>query len=213
MQLSKHGILISLEGPDGAGKTTQISLLAAKVKQAGFVTLQTREPGGTPLGDHVRAILLDPLYKEMTPMSEVFLYAAARAQLFAEVIEPALMRKELVLCDRFIDSSLAYQAYGCGVSFDFVLQLNMAAIKDRLPDHTFILDLPPGEGLKRRPSAEADRVEQKPLQFHNRVRSGFLELAARFPYRITLIDAGQHRETVFTQIWNVVQTLLDNDVE
>jgi dTMP kinase len=210
--MTEAGILISLEGPDGAGKTTQIELLSARASHAGFKTLKTREPGGTPLGDDVRAILLNPRYQEMKPLTEVFLYAAARAQLFGQVIEPALSRGELVLCDRFIDSSLAYQAYGGGIDFDFVLQLNMEAIKGRLPDHTFILDLPPQRGLTRRPAATADRVEQKPLGFHNLVRSGFLALCEQFPSRITVIDATLPIESVSAQIWDVVVPVLRRHV-
>jgi dTMP kinase len=207
-QLNSRGVLISLEGPDGAGKTTQIELLADNAVKGGFRTLRTREPGGTPLGDDVRAILLNPCYQEMTPLTEVFLYAAARAQLFEQVVEPALRQGFLVLCDRFIDSSLAYQSYGGNVSFDFVLQVNLAAIKRRLPDHTFILDLPPEKGLNRRPCAHADRVEQKPLTFHSSVRAGFLALAERFPERITVIDATLPKEEVCSQIWQVVLPLL-----
>jgi dTMP kinase len=204
----KKGLLISFEGPDGAGKSTQIKLLAARAAELGLAFTCTREPGGTPIGDAIRALLLDTRFKEMTPLSESFLYAAARAQLFAEELQPLLDQGTLVFCDRFLDSSLAYQAYGGGLDVEFVLDINLAAVRGRLPDKTFILDLPPEEGLARRAAFVGDRIEQKPLAFHRRVREGFLILADRFPERITVIDATLPEEQVFSLIWAKVAPLL-----
>ena len=206
--MTEEGILISLEGPDGAGKTTQIKLLAEAAGKAGLKTVSVREPGGTPLGDAVRSVLLDSRFAEMTPLTEVFLYAAARAQLFEQVIEPCLRQGMLVVCDRFIDSTLAYQVYGGSIDFNFVLEINLAAVKGRLPDHTFVLDLPPAEGLARRPGS-GDRVEQKPLSFHNRVRAGFLALREHFPERITVLDATLPVEAVQSEILRIAGTLFE----
>jgi len=205
--MNKEGTLISLEGPDGAGKTTQAAYLAALAREKGLEVISTREPGGTPLGDVVRAVLLDPSFAEMVPLTEVFLYAAARAQLFDQVIAPALKQGVLVLCDRFIDSSLAYQAYGGNVDLEFVWGVNLAAIKDRVPDRTFILDLPPEQGFSRL-FGRGDRVEQKPISFHRRVRSGYLALAERFPERITVVDATLPPEQVRAVIREAVTPFL-----
>lgn len=205
----KQGYFITLEGPDGAGKTTQLTRLLAAAAKMGIEAVSTREPGGTPVGDAVRKILLDPGFGEMVPLTEVFLYAAARAQLFHECIGPSLRQGKLVLCDRFIDSTLAYQAYGGDMDFDFVLQANMQAIGGRLPNRTFILDINPEAGLSRRDRALADRIERKSLAFHNRVRSGFLALAERYPQRILVIDGTLSEEDVFAVIWRHVRPELE----
>ncbi|MBS4031911.1 MAG: dTMP kinase [Clostridiales bacterium] len=210
--MNKQGVFISLEGPDGAGKTTQLHRIAQKANELGIETVCTREPGGTAISDAVREILLDPRFGEMTPLTEVFLYAAARAQLYREVIAPALSAGKLVLCDRFIDSSLAYQVFGGGIEWDFVLSINVKAVQERLPDRTFILDLPPDTGLSRRAGAAADRIEQKSLTYHNRVRQGFLEVAARFPERIAVVDGTPDADEVFRAIWNGVSPLIARTV-
>lgn len=211
--MNGRGYFISLEGPDGAGKTTQLARLAASVQAMGLPVICAREPGGTALGDAVRAILLDPVYREMTAFAEVFLYAAARAQLHQEVIRPALRRREVVLCDRYLDSSLAYQAYGGGVDEDFVLEVNLKATERQLPNHTFLLDLSPEIGLARRAGYSRDRIELKSREFHRRVREGFLSLSARFPERITVVDASLTEDEVAAFIWRQCQpalrTLLD----
>ena len=205
----KQGYFITLEGPDGAGKTTQLTRLLSAATHLGIETVRTREPGGTPVGDAVRKILLDPDFGEMVPLTEVFLYAAARAQLFHECIGPSLRQGKLVLCDRFIDSTLAYQAYGGDLDFDFVLQTNMQAIGGRLPNRTFMLDINPEAGLSRRDRALADRIEQKSLTFHNRVRSGFLALSQRYPQRIVVIDGTLSEDEVFAVIWRHVRPELE----
>jgi len=212
--MSSRGYFISLEGPDGAGKTTQQKILAQAVQSMGFTVTCLREPGGTTLGDAVRTILLDPAYRNMTVLAEVFLYAAARAQAYREVIGPALRRGEVVISDRYLDSSLAYQAYAGGAEEDFVLEVNLKATEQRLPDRTFLLDLPPQAGLARRTAGERDRMELKPPEFHNRVREGFLKLATRFPGRITVVDAALSQGTVADFIWRHCRqdllALLDN---
>ena len=200
----KNGFFLTLEGPDGAGKSSQITLLAQKAREWGIETVITREPGGTAVGDAIRGVLLNPSYQEMVSLTEVFLYAASRAQLVHEVIMPALEAGKLVICDRFLDSSLAYQVYGGGMDFDFVWRTNLEAVKGRLPDKTFILDINPAAGLARRGLAFADRMEQKPLVFHERVREGFLTVATRFPERITVLNGTCPLHEVFNQIWENV---------
>ncbi|MBS3886430.1 MAG: dTMP kinase [Dethiobacter sp.] len=200
----KKGYFISLEGPDGAGKTTQGLRLATTARALGIETILTREPGGTRLGDAVREILLEPAFREMVPLTEVFLYAAARAQLYHEVIAPGLAAGNFLLCDRFIDSTLAYQVYGGRMDFSFVLQANLRAIYGRLPDKTFVLDLDPASGLARRGAGAADRVEQKPLSFHSRVREGFLLLARQFPERIVVLDGSLPPDELAAIIWSNV---------
>ena len=198
----KQGYFITLEGPDGAGKTTQLMRLANAARQLGIPVVCTREPGGTPVGDAIRGILLNAAYSEMVSLTEVFLYAAARAQLFHEVIGPALDSGHLVLCDRFIDSTLAYQAYAGEMDVHFVLQTNLQAVHHRLPDKTFVLDIDPTLGVTRRGTTMADRVEQKPLSFHRGVRQGFLELAKQYPARITVVDGAQSEDDVFAAVWD-----------
>ena len=205
----KKGYFVSLEGPDGAGKTTQGIRLATTVRALGIETILTREPGGTTLGDAVRKILLDPTFQEIVPLTEVFLYAAARAQLYHEVIAPGLAAGNFLLCDRFIDSTLAYQVYGGKMDFNFVLQANLRAIEGRLPDKTFVLDLEPASGLARRGAGAADRVEQKPLSFHGRVREGFLLLARQFPERIVVVDGSLPPDELAAIIWRNVSPELE----
>ncbi|MFW0860618.1 MAG: dTMP kinase [Dethiobacter sp.] len=200
----KKGYFVSLEGTDGAGKTTQGLRLATTARALGVETIFTREPGGTSLGDALREILLEPAFREMVPLTEVFLYAAARAQLYHEVIAPGLVAGNFLLCDRFIDSSLAYQVYGGKMDFNFVLQANLRAIQGRLPDKTFVLDLDPACGLSRRGAGAADRVEQKPLSFHSRVREGFLLLARQFPERIVVVDGSVPPDELAAIIWSKV---------
>ncbi|HZK25211.1 MAG TPA: dTMP kinase [Oscillospiraceae bacterium] len=200
----QKGYFITLEGPDGAGKTTQLARLYAAASAAGLTVVSTREPGGTPVGDAIRGILLDPHYGEIIPLTEALLYAASRAQLVKEVIKPALAAGKLVLCDRFIDSSLAYQSFGGGLDFDFVWRTNLAAVDGCLPDKTFILNINPQVGLARRGAAAADRMEQKSLAFHQRVQQGFLQLAQQFPERLTVIEAERTAPEVFKEIWQQV---------
>jgi dTMP kinase len=212
--LNRRGYFISLEGPDGAGKTTQQKILARAAQSLGLTVTCTREPGGTALGDAVRAILLDPAYRNMTILTEVFLYAAARAQGYQEIIGPALQRGEVVISDRYLDSSLAYQAYAGGADEHFVLDVNLKATEQCLPDRTFLLDLPPQAGLARRAACHRDRMELKPTEFHRRVREGFLLLATRFPERIIVVDAALPEDEVADFIWRqcrpVLQSFTDN---
>jgi dTMP kinase len=197
-------VFITLEGGEGVGKTTQQALLALQLRQAGYPCLCTREPGGTALGRALREILLhgDPL----TPLAELFLYAADRAEHVQKCILPALAAGQVVVCDRFTDSTLAYQGYGRGLDLQQVRQLNHLATGGLQPHLTLWLDLPPEVGLAR--SGLADRLEQERLEFHRRVHQGFQALAAAEPQRIVRIDAGGSPLEVAARIWSVVKPRL-----
>ncbi len=185
-----RGVLITFEGGEGTGKSTQIELLAQRLRAAGLVVRVLREPGGTLLGESVRDILLDPTNEGMSAVAELLLYEASRAQLVAEVLQPALESGEVVLLDRFYDSTTAYQAFGRGISRSEVDAVNHLATGGLVPDRTVVLDLDPTEGLRRATHAGADRLEAEELAFHEAVREGFLALAAEQLDRVVVVDAG-----------------------
>jgi dTMP kinase len=179
--------LIAFEGVEGAGKSTQLDLLRRELERRGREVVVTREPGGTPVGERVRAVLLDPV-ADLCPRTEALLFAAARAQLVEQVIRPALHRGAVVLCDRYLDSSLAYQGGGRGLGRGPVEEVNRFATGGLLPDLVVLLDLDPAEGLRRR-QGDRDRIEAQDLGFHRRVRDAFRELAAGEPKRFAVVDA------------------------
>ncbi len=188
------GLFVSFEGPEGSGKTTQIQLLSAWLIERGCDVLTTREPGGTRIGDAIRALLLDPAHTEMQPEAETLLYCAARAQIVGEKIRPQLERGGVVLCDRFADSTLAYQGYGRQLDLDTVRTLLVFATGHLTPDVTIYLDLPVSEGLRRKQGcdqSEWNRLEREVEAFHGRVRQGYLALAAAEPQRWRVLDAMQ----------------------
>jgi dTMP kinase len=205
--MSRHGIFLTFEGPDGAGKTTQIQRIAETLSERGHAVVRTREPGGDSVGETVRTLLLGT---KMTPEAEFLLYAAARAQNVAEVVEPALAAGKIVLCDRFTDSSIAYQGYARGLSLDFIRAANQFATRGRIPDATFLLDLPVETGKARRDrGGDTNRLDNEALEFHGRVRQGFLESAAAEPDRFHVVDATQGIDSVFAQLWPMVQRHVD----
>lgn len=193
---------ITFEGIEGCGKTTQIRLLAESFGQSGHRVTLTREPGGCPIADKIRAILLDAANSTMTPLAELLLYAAARAQHVSEIIAPALARGEIVLCDRFTDATLAYQGFGRGLDKTTIMQLNAMAADACRPDLTILLDCPVEIGLSRAlarieagskadsSSKREERFELESQQFHQRVRDGYLALAMDNPQRFVIIDGG-----------------------
>lgn len=184
------GLFITFEGGEGSGKTTQIRLLAQRLVAAGRTVRTLREPGGTAVGEAVRAILLDAAHTRLCARAELLLYEAARAQLVDEVIRPALALGEVVLCDRYHDSSTAYQGHARGLPLDEVSALNMAATGGLVPDRTLLFDIEPALGLRRATRAGgADRLEREEIAFHERVRAGFLAIAADDPERFRLVDA------------------------
>ena len=186
---TKKGFFITFEGVEGCGKTTQIRRLHQHLVQLGRDVVVTREPGGTPVAEAIRSILLDCAHAGMRPMTELLLYAAARAQHVAEVIAPALEAGKTVLCDRFADSTTAYQGAGRGVEPETVALVHRLATSGVWPDITIVLDVPPEIGLARaNSSCGPDRIEQESIEFHRRVREGFLELARQDPARVIVID-------------------------
>ena len=187
--MTTHGAFITFEGGEGSGKSTQLRRLATRLEAAGVPVRVLREPGGTAVGEVVRALLLDPEHVGLTPAAELMLYEASRAQLVAEVIEPALVAGEVVLCDRFYDSTTAYQGFGRGLGRDRIRQLNAAATDGLAPDRTLVLDVAPAVGIERATRQGADRLEAESLAFHRRVREGFLAIAAEEPRRVRVIDA------------------------
>jgi dTMP kinase len=197
-----NGWLITFEGPEGGGKSTQVQRLAAYLRSMNMPCTLLREPGGTPIGDRIRQILLDPTLREMTQRAEILLYAASRAQLVEERILPALKRGDVVLCDRFVDSSLVYQGYAPDWDLDEVKAINRIATGGLRPHRTYLLDLPVDESerrLKKRGKL-ADRIEQRGQGYHERVREGFLRLAAADPQRYVVVDATDSEDRVFERI-------------
>ena len=188
-------LFITFEGPDGSGKSTQIGLTAKYLTDQGYHVLCTREPGGTRIGDRIREILHDASHSEMAAQTEVLLYTASRAQLVQQVILPHLKRGGIVLCDRYADSTYAYQGYGRQLDFDFLRSLTKFATQALKPDITIYLDMDVGKGLKRKAAAnttgqgEWNRMDQLEPDFHQRVRSGYLAMARAEPERWLIIDA------------------------
>lgn len=185
-----EGIFITMEGPDGSGKTTQIDLLKKYLESRGYDIVLAREPGGTAIGEAVRKIILNTEYQEMSHMTELLLYASARAQLVNQVIKPGLSEGKAVICDRFVESSAVYQGIGRGLGVDTVYEVNNYALGDVKPKLTIFMDLDAGEGIRRKENqAELDRMEQEDLCFHERVVEGYRQLAELYPERIFPVDA------------------------
>jgi dTMP kinase len=191
----KKGTFITFEGSEGSGKSTQIELARAYLESKGFSVLFVREPGGVKISEAIRNILLDAKNKEMSDAAETLLYMASRAQLVVEVLEPALKEGKVVLCDRFLDSTIAYQGYGHGVDLKFIKSVGTFATKGITPNLTFIFDIDAQTGLGRI-KREKDRIELRALDYHERVRKGYLSLAKREPRRIKLISGSKDREEI-----------------
>ena len=211
---SRGGLLIPLEGPDGAGKSSQAVRLAEALRAKSHAVVLVREPGGTALGEAIRSLLLADASVVRDPAADALLFNAARAQLVREVIRPSLERGDVVVCDRFADSTLAYQGYGSGLDLDWLERLNRWATGNLVPDLTLLLDLSVEEGLRRRqigPRAEQTRFEldgQHDIAFHERVRDGYLRLAASEPARWRTIDASLPPASVARAILDHVAALL-----
>jgi dTMP kinase len=201
------GRLIAFEGVEGSGKSTQLELLRRELEVLSREVVVTREPGGTPAGERVRALLLDPGV-ELHPQAEALLFAAARAELVEAVIRPALERGAVVLCDRYLDSSLAYQGGARGLGRDAVEQVNRFATGGLVPDLVVLLDLDPAAGLARR-ARDPDRIEAQDLGFHRRVRDAFRDLAAAEPGRFAVVDAAAPLSEVAGQVRAAAVALLE----
>jgi len=199
-------MFITLEGPEGAGKSSQIHPLADFLRRQGYEVVTTREPGGTSIGDQIRACLHDTANTAMIPLTEVLLYAASRAQLVAEVIRPELAAGRIVVCDRYADSTLAYQGFGRGLDMQMLAGLTALATGGLKPDLTLLLDIDVVEGLARRlnEGEEMNRLDLEAIDFHNRVRAGYLGLAAQEPERWVRIDASRPAEIVQQEMRRVI---------
>lgn len=187
---AKKGIFITMEGPDGAGKSTQIDLLKKYLEDKGYNILLTRDPGGNDISEAIRGIILNKDFTEMGYMTELLLYASARAQLVKENIKPALESGTAVIADRFVDSSAVYQGIGRGLGIDTVYKVNEFALQGIMPDMTILMDLDAEVGLARKKNqAELDRMERESVDFHKKVVAGYRDLADRYPERILKVDA------------------------
>jgi dTMP kinase len=193
------GLFVTVEGGEGVGKSTQAARIAQRFRDAGREVVATREPGGTPVGDRIRAVLLDP-DGEMQPLTETMLYEASRAEIVGQVIAPALERGAVVVCDRFYDSTTAYQAYARGLETATVQRLNLIATGGLRPDVTVLLALDPAVALERATRDGADRMEREALEFHQAVHEGFLAIAASEPDRFVVVGAGGSIDEVAARV-------------
>lgn len=201
------GLFITFEGGEGCGKSTQARLLRNRLEQQNIPVVLTHEPGGTSLGTEIRKLLKRKRSSSIVPQAELFLFAASRVQLVAELIRPALEETEVVICDRFTDSTLVYQGYGRGLDLTTVETVNNMATGNLKPDLTILLDMSPEQGLARKQSLK-DRFELEDLSFHHQVREGYLKMAAAEPDRWLLIDASLPEGKIAEIIWDRVNTLL-----
>jgi len=196
---------ISFEGIEGSGKSTQVKHLAEYLRTKGHTVVETVEPGGTMIGNKIRALLLEP-GNHMDPLTELLLYYSARAQHVREVIYPAVLRNEFVITDRFTDSTLAYQGYARGIDLSLIETLNEMVVPDVKPFLTFLLDLDVEQGLTRnRGAGKVDRFEQETVDFHNLVRKGFHQIARDEPERVKVVDASKSKEEVSTEIIKIIE--------
>ena len=202
------GLFIVMEGPDGSGKTTQINLLKEYLEEAGYECLITREPGGTVIGEEIRQLILNPEHKEMSPVTEMLLYAASRAQLVHEVIGPALEEGKIVISDRFVDSSIVYQGIARKLGISTVSAVNAPGIGIYRPDGIFFIDLSEAEGLRRKKEQKnLDRMEQEGIDFHHMVSEGYRKVLSGRP-EVMKIDGGRSIDTIQKKIRNLVDELL-----
>lgn len=210
MSTTKRGLFITFEGPEGSGKSTQLRRLAARLRSEGSTVLETAEPGGTAIGMQIRRVLLDAKNHELRPTTELLLMFAARAQNVDELILPALSRGEIVLCDRFTDSSLVYQGAARGLGAEVVYEVDRIACRGLVPDLTIVVDIATELGLERARARNQNtqdvetRLDEQAIEFHRKVRDAYLQLAADEPGRVKLIDGAGTQEGVEKEVWGVV---------
>ncbi|WP_252505007.1 dTMP kinase [Sporosarcina sp. Marseille-Q4943] len=205
------GIFITFEGPEGAGKTTVIAEIYKRLEKEGKKSILTREPGGIRISEKIRNIILDNEHQEMDGRTEALLYAAARRQHLVEKIIPAMKEGKIVLCDRFVDSSLAYQGYARGLGMDEVMSINAFAIGETMPDLTIYFDISPEEGLRRisqNDGREQNRLDNETLQFHEKVYEGYQLLLRQYPDRIVSTDASKPLSEVTENVWKIISSQL-----
>ncbi|HLU23187.1 MAG TPA: dTMP kinase [Bacillaceae bacterium] len=206
-----QGLFITIEGPEGAGKTTIIKMIEKELTETGVDVIITREPGGIHIAEQIRQVILDPNNTSMDARTEALLYAAARRQHLVEKVIPALERGTIVICDRFLDSSLAYQGNARGLGIEEIFAVNQFAIQELMPDKTLYFDIEPEAGLKRiavNKGREVNRLDLEKLDFHYKVREGYKKLIDQFPERIIEIDASQSIEKVYSQTKEIIAGLL-----
>lgn len=204
--MENRGKFITFEGCDGCGKSTQLRLLSEYLEKNGVPHIFTREPGGGKISEAIREILLNGKNSEMTDACEALLYAAARVQHLSDRVEPALNEGKLVVCDRYVDSSLAYQAYARGLGTEFIGKINAYALEHYLPDVTVFIDLTPEAAFKRKHGAdENDRLEQAGMAFHRRVYEGYKAIAAENPERVVCVDGNQTPDEIFTEVVRILK--------
>lgn len=205
----KKGLFITLEGNDGSGKTTIANLVVSQLQELGYDVLYTREPGGIRIAERIRSIILNPEHTEMDPKCEALLYAAARRQHLVEKVLPALENKQIVICDRFIDSSLAYQGSARGLGISEVYELNQFAVDGHMPDLTIFLKVDLETGLARIDARGAkDRMDQESMDFHLKVAAGYDAVLEKYQDRISVVDAGQDVEQVFQDTMRIIMKLV-----
>lgn len=209
----KRGLFIVFEGGEGAGKSTQTQLLTARLRQDGHQVVVTREPGGTRIGEQIRAITHDPENVDLDPVAEAYLMAASRAQHVRETIEPALVGEKIVVCDRFVDSSVAYQGFGRNLGEDSITKLNDLAINGAKPDIVILLNIPSDVGHARidKEGKRKDRLDMQQMDFYDRVQTGYLALAKTNPNRYVVVDATKSIEEVASAIWNEIKRRLNSN--
>lgn len=211
--MTKRGTFITFEGPEGGGKSTQLKMLAARLRADGLQVVETQEPGGTPIGVQIRHVLLSAENRELCPTAELLLMFASRAQNVDQLILPALAAGRVVLCDRFTDSTLAYQGTARGLGAEVVYELDRIACRGLVPSLTLLIDIDAGTGLERARrrndrTHDADtRMEQQAIAFHRKVREAYRQIAAEDPRRVRLIDGARSREAVGADVWNAVDSL------
>lgn len=200
-------MFITLEGPEGSGKTTAVEEAVIKLKQLGYEIVRTREPGGTPISEEIRNVILDKKNIDMDPRTEALLYAASRRQHLVEKVWPALKEGKIVICDRYLDSSLAYQGGARGLGIEEVLNINLFATENTWPDLTLLFDIDPEIGLKRisiNANREVNRLDLEKLEFHKKVRETFLFLAKKYPDRYVIINASKSKDEVAKDTMNAI---------
>ena len=208
-----RGLLVTFEGPDGSGKTTQIELLKKFLNDKGIEVIKTREPGGTDISEKIREIVLDNKNSQMCGMCEALLYAASRAQLVSEVIKPALNEGKIVICDRFVESSIIYQGIGRDLGIDRIKGINEAALDGLKADLTIMLTIPYDEGLKRKANQRAlDRLENSGDEFHEKVFHGYIKIANMYDH-IKVVDANRNIDEIHNDIINIMENVINNKCE
>ena len=204
-------LFVTIEGPEGSGKTSAMQIVKARLESEGHSVVMTREPGGTKISEQIRNVILDPDNTEMDPRTEALLYAASRRQHLVEKIWPSLQEGKIVFCDRYLDSSLAYQGVARGLGVDRILEVNSYATEGTFPDLTVLFDIDPVLGLERinrNKDREGNRLDMEKISFHNQVRSGYLELSRRFPERYFVVDASRPLEEVSAVVFKKIAEML-----